>query len=152
MLPYAQCSHQWGALQPGGAPILFQRLARNTRDSAGPSVPTLACTSITICVGRRLRPTAVKPAKRLALRVPRDIYWSHKCIDGAEPKCLGKGLQSLCLVVQFHPAPPHPWLCAALNFLSGTSRYNCIWLNSLWNPPIVRTRDTNGRYQGASCR
>jgi hypothetical protein len=53
-----------------------------------------------------------RPAKRLALGVPGDIYWSHKFTDGAEPKCLGKGLQSLCLVVQFHPAPPpHPLQC-----------------------------------------
>jgi hypothetical protein len=26
--------------------------------------------------------------------------------NGAEPKRSGKGLQSLCLVVRFHPAPP----------------------------------------------
>jgi hypothetical protein len=68
-------------------------------------------TAVTNLARHRLRPTvAILPWRSLTVLFGiRWLQWLQKdfgFLDGAEPKRSGEGLQSLCLVVRFHPAPP----------------------------------------------
>jgi hypothetical protein len=56
----------------------YRRMEQNFGRSNRATLSSRLGTSVTICACGRLRPTGAGPPKRLALRVPVDIYWSQK--------------------------------------------------------------------------